>query len=171
MILKNEKFPLNWKFFRENGLSCLVITKHLTVSKIQHFFVTQILREINFGGYRNSKIAVFAILGALNFANLVNCRLQKVQNSKNSKFRACKCVQLAYFALLKMPKLISRKIWVKFPHCDAKIEPFSRINYFESWNPLVEKKLELSFYHVWTFYVWYVDLSYRFYVESILEKL
>ena len=52
-----------------------------TVGKFQDFSVLQILREINFGKSRSSKIAVFAILGALNFVNLVNFSLEKVQNS------------------------------------------------------------------------------------------
>ena len=43
------------------------------------FFVTQILREINFGESRSSETAVFAIFRALNFVNLVNIRFQKVQ--------------------------------------------------------------------------------------------
>ena len=42
----------------------------------QDFSVTQILREINFGESRSSKIAIF---GALNFVDLVNISLQKVQ--------------------------------------------------------------------------------------------
>ena len=47
--------------------------------KIQDFSVIQILREINFGDSRSSKTAIFAILGAPNFVNLVNLSLQKVQ--------------------------------------------------------------------------------------------
>ena len=42
--------------------------------------VTQILREINFGGSRNSKTAVFAICRTVNFVDLVNSSIQKVQN-------------------------------------------------------------------------------------------
>ena len=36
------------------------------------FPVNQILREINFGEFRSSKSAIFAILGALNFVDFVN---------------------------------------------------------------------------------------------------
>ena len=43
------------------------------------FSVTQILREINFGESRSARNAVFTILGVLNFANLENFSLQKVQ--------------------------------------------------------------------------------------------
>ena len=52
--------------------------------KFQDFSVTQILREINFREFRRPKPAFFAILGALNFVNIVNISLQKVQ-SKNSQ--------------------------------------------------------------------------------------
>ena len=47
--------------------------------KFEDFTVIQILREINFGEPQSSKTAVFAIFGALNFADLVNFSLQKVQ--------------------------------------------------------------------------------------------
>ena len=46
-----------------------------TVWKFQDFSVTQILREIVFGGSRCSKIAILAILGALNFVDFVNFSL------------------------------------------------------------------------------------------------
>ena len=47
--------------------------------EISGFYVTQILREINFGEFRSPKTAIFAILGAKNFVNLVICSLYKVQ--------------------------------------------------------------------------------------------
>ena len=50
-----------------------------TVWRFQDFSITQILREINFGGCRSSKTAVLAILGALKMINLVNFSLQKMQ--------------------------------------------------------------------------------------------
>ena len=58
-----------------------------TVWKFQDFSVTQILREINFGVSRISKVAVFAILGALNFISLVILHLQKRQKFKNIKIQ------------------------------------------------------------------------------------
>ena len=64
-------------------------------------------REINFVEIRHSKVDVFAILGALNFVELVNLALQKVQKST---FRASKGVQIADFPLLNSSKLISCKI-------------------------------------------------------------
>ena len=45
----------------------------------QDFSVIQILLEINFWESRSSKTAIFAILGALNFVNLVNFSIQKLQ--------------------------------------------------------------------------------------------
>ena len=61
----------------------------------------QILREIN-----------FAISGALNFVDLVNFSLQKVQKfiKKKSQYRASKCAEMADFALQESSKLIPRKI-------------------------------------------------------------
>ena len=47
--------------------------------KFQDFCITQILREINFWDSRSAKTAIFALLGAVNFVNLVNISLQKVQ--------------------------------------------------------------------------------------------
>ena len=45
----------------------------------QDFSVTQIFREINFGESRSSKPAIFDIFRALNFVDLVNFSLQKVE--------------------------------------------------------------------------------------------
>ena len=85
--------------------------KQLRVWKFQDFCVIQILREINFGESRSSKIAFFAILVTLDFVDMVNFSLQKVQKFiKKSTFRAFKCFKMADFALLESPKLISRKI-------------------------------------------------------------
>ena len=52
-----------------------------TVWKFQDFSVFQKLREINFGQYRSSKTAVFAIFETLNFVDLENYSLQKVKIS------------------------------------------------------------------------------------------
>ena len=46
--------------------------------KFQDFPITQFLREINFRVFRRSETAIFAILRALNFVNLLNFSLQKV---------------------------------------------------------------------------------------------
>ena len=51
-----------------------------TVSKFQDFFVTQILREINFAEFRRCNTTVFAILGALNFVNLEIAPFKKCKN-------------------------------------------------------------------------------------------
>jgi len=63
-----------------------------------------ILREINFG---ESSCTKNAILRTINFVNLVNISLQKVE-----KFRASKRVKMADFVTQDWPILISRKIWV-----------------------------------------------------------
>ena len=47
--------------------------------KFQDFAAIQILREVKIGEFRSSKTAIFAILGALKFVNLVDFSLQKVQ--------------------------------------------------------------------------------------------
>ena len=66
---------------------------------------------------------LFTISGALNFVHLVNFSLLKVQKvTKNQNLEPLNVFQMADFALLHSPKLISRKIWVaedflKFPHC------------------------------------------------------
>ena len=57
-----------------------------TVYKFQDFLVIKILRKINFGECnRNSKTAIFAIFWGLNFVNLVNFSLQKLQKDIKSQ--------------------------------------------------------------------------------------
>ena len=81
------------------------------MENFQDFFVTRILCEINFGKSRSSKTADFAIFGALNFVDLVNFSLLRVQKFiKSKKLRASKYVKMADFETLKLPTLISRKM-------------------------------------------------------------
>ena len=47
--------------------------------EILGFSVTQILCEINFGESKSLKSAIFAILRALNYVDMVNFSLQRVQ--------------------------------------------------------------------------------------------
>ena len=63
--------------------------------------ITQILREINFGESRGCKSAVFGIIGALNFANLVNFNLQKLQKCLKIKIQSSNYGKMAEFALQK----------------------------------------------------------------------
>ena len=56
--------------------------------KFHDFSVIQILREIHFGESRSAKTAVFTIFGALNFVDLVNFSLQKVQKSIEFKIQS-----------------------------------------------------------------------------------
>ena len=69
--------------------------------KFRDFSVFQILREMNFGACRSSKIAVFASFRGFEFCYLIwqNFSLQNV-----SKFRASKCVEIsvAHFSRLKL---------------------------------------------------------------------
>ena len=59
-------------------------TWHHTLWKLQDFSKIQILREINFGESRSSKIAIFAIFGTAKFVNLINFNLSKsIKNLKN----------------------------------------------------------------------------------------
>ena len=55
--------------------------------EISRFFITDFLSEINYPAFRSAKIAVFAILEAMNFVHLVDFRLQKVQNIINIKIQ------------------------------------------------------------------------------------
>ena len=62
-------------------------TWHHTLWKLQDFSKIQILREINFGESRSSKIAIFAIFGTAKFVNLINFNLPKsvkIHNYQNS---------------------------------------------------------------------------------------
>ena len=81
--------------------------------KITGFLCHSFLREIHLGESRSYKNAVFAILAALNFVDLVYYyRLQSSKSAKihtKSKFRYSKCAKMADFAVLASPKLISRK--------------------------------------------------------------
>ena len=70
---KREKFA----FFRTSYVQWKneKNSSHTVVWKFQDFSVIQILREIDFGVLENLKIAIFAILGAVKFVNLVNSGL------------------------------------------------------------------------------------------------
>ena len=81
-------------------------TRPSKVWKFQDFSITQILREINFGESRRAKTAIFAILGALNFVDLVHFSFEKVQKftkkkKKSKSFGASKCVKMADFVHLE----------------------------------------------------------------------
>ena len=76
--------------------------------KILNFRTIQILQEINFVDSRSVKTAILVILWALKSVDLLNFSLQKVQKFIKIKFKTCKSVKLAYFELLKSPKLIWR---------------------------------------------------------------
>ena len=61
--------------------------------KFQNFSIIHILREINVAVGRSSKTAIFAILGALNFVNLVAfqpSKMQKLIKFKTQRLEICK---------------------------------------------------------------------------------
>ena len=82
------------------------------VWNFQDFSTLQVLCEFNFGIFRSFKATIFAILGALNFVNLVNFSLSNEQKLIKSKFRASKCAKMTNFPRLEHPKLVSCKILV-----------------------------------------------------------
>ena len=90
----------------------LVLVLKCTVWKFHYFAITQILCEINFGDYVSAKTVVSTILGALNFAHLVNCSLQKVQKFIKIKIQSLQMCKNCWFCTQRILKLISHKIWV-----------------------------------------------------------
>ena len=65
-----------------------VKTKIINVHwKFQNFCVIQILREINFGESRSCKTAFLAIFRALNFIDLVNSSLPRMQKIMKMKIQ------------------------------------------------------------------------------------
>ena len=75
------------------------------VWKFQDISVNHIFREINFRDSRNSKTAVFAIFGALNFANLVYLSLQKMQNFIKIKFQSLQNCWNGRFCISRFHKI------------------------------------------------------------------
>ena len=61
------------------------VSSGFTVWKFQDFSITQIFREINFVDSRSAKTAIFAIVRAVNFVDLLNSSLQKLPKSIKSK--------------------------------------------------------------------------------------
>ena len=74
------------------------------------------------------KWAIFAILRALNLMTWWISAFLKCKNSWKSNFRDSKCVKMAYFALLESPKLISRKIFMKFLGFSKKVPSWPHFN-------------------------------------------
>ena len=65
--MNDHSFPLS--------LKNLVFLLDITVGKIQNFSFTKKVGEMNFRESRSSKTNFFAILGTLNFVDLVNFSL------------------------------------------------------------------------------------------------
>jgi len=79
--------------------------------KFGNFYANLILREINFGWIQMVENCRFNNFEALIFRKISHLKVSKVP--KNSKFRAAQMVKIADFRASKLPKLISRKIWVQ----------------------------------------------------------
>ena len=79
---------------------------------LTYFSAPQILCEINFEESRSSKPTFFAILVALNFGNLVDFSIQKLEKLhqyENSEPLSLLCVKMADFESLNSLILISHK--------------------------------------------------------------
>ena len=104
--------------------------------KLQDFYVT-FLREINFAESRSSKAAIFAILGALNFAYMDRYLLWK-----SVKIHKYQSFEMAEFVTLHFAILISRKIWVTENFCNFHTVPMDK---FYSSLSVIQKFLRFGF--------------------------
>ena len=75
-----------------------------------NFYITQILREINFLGSRSAKSAISTHLRTLNLDFYEFFHFLDVEITKLTKSTAPKMAKMAVYALLECKKLISRKI-------------------------------------------------------------
>ena len=76
MLSRRRKSTNDYLMVKETAEDLLAFISSYTVLKFQDFSITQILRQINFEESRSSKTAIFTILGAMEFVNLVNFSLQ-----------------------------------------------------------------------------------------------
>ena len=76
-------------WFEGHSLAQTVLTNLVsTVWKFRDFSVTWILREINLSGFKSSKTAVYANLGALNIVDLAYFRFQKAPKFMKIKIQS-----------------------------------------------------------------------------------
>ena len=78
--------------------------------KFHDFSITQILREINFGGSKSAKCAILTHLEAQNFDFCEIFALSKGQLAKIANFRPPKIAKKAFLQNQDSRKLFSRKI-------------------------------------------------------------
>ena len=85
---------------------------HTVLCKLENLTATDILREIRFGNFWWSKIAILVIFGALKFDFGVNSQFQGLKIPNIYKFLATKKFEIAVFKIQKLQFSISRKIWM-----------------------------------------------------------
>ena len=74
------------------------------------FLISQILREINFGGSRSAKSAIITYLQALNFDFHGFLHFLKAEIYQINQIQSQKVAKTTLLQPLNFPKLISRKI-------------------------------------------------------------
>ena len=98
-------------FFDKNSSRSAHLVSNSHSVEIAGISVIQILPEISFQKSRSCNLLSLAILGAqLSIWSIL--AFIKWQNPSTLKFRALEYVEMADFALLVFPKLISHKIWM-----------------------------------------------------------
>ena len=94
---------------------------------LMDFYVTQILREINYGECRSCKTAIFAILRDLNFVHLANFRLLKMQKFIKIRIKSLYMENGRFctstFATFDFTKNLRDWKIQKFPHSQNQFSP------------------------------------------------
>ena len=119
-IGENQCCQLHVKFFKIRNVNNILSNQRIKMRfwfsamlKFYHFFLTQILCEINFGESRSITNAVFHHFRGSEFWTF-----GKFQPSKSGKIHKCQnwetlnLLKMAVFTLLEFPIMISRKIWI-----------------------------------------------------------
>ena len=90
---------MNLWLFRKDTYSI-----YYTVWKLQNFSVTQILREIKVGEFRDSKSTILTHLVALNFDFYEFLHFVKAENDQKSRFRLSKIAKIGIFKTSRISK-------------------------------------------------------------------
>ena len=100
--MKTEKYQIKYEYLQSLFLSPVWI--------FHDFYITQILREINFGDSTSAKSPILAHLEALKLDFYEFLHFLKAEMYQLIRFRASKMAKIAVLELLDSPKLISHKI-------------------------------------------------------------